>query len=27
MEFQKYAEVPKQAREVMMAEYRAKQNK
>jgi elongation factor G len=27
MEFQKYAEVPKQQREVMMAEYRAKQNK
>jgi elongation factor G len=27
MEFQKYAEVPKQAREVMMAEFRAKQNK
>ncbi|HSS39936.1 MAG TPA: elongation factor G, partial [Polyangia bacterium] len=27
MEFQKYAEVPKQVREVMMAEYRAKQNK
>ena len=27
MEFQKYAEVPKQQREAMMAEYRAKQNK
>ena len=27
MEFQKYAEVPKQAREVMMAEYRAKKDK
>ena len=27
MEFQKYAEVPKQAREVMMAEFRAKKEK
>jgi len=27
MEFQKYAEVPKQAREVMMAEYRQKRDK
>jgi elongation factor G len=27
MEFQKYAEVPKQAREVMIAEYRAKKEK
>ena len=27
MEFQKYAEVPKQAREVMMAEFRAKKDK
>ena len=27
MEFQKYAEVPKQQREAMMAEYRSKQNK
>ena len=27
MEFQKYAEVPKQAREVMIAEYRAKKDK
>ena len=26
MEFQKYAEVPKQAREVMIAEYRAKKD-
>ena len=27
MEFPKYAEVPKQAREVMMAEFRAKKEK
>src|SRR5678809_230317 len=27
MEFQKYAEVPKQARDVMIAEYRAKKEK
>ena len=27
MEFQKYAEVPKQAREVMMAEFRNKKEK
>ena len=27
MEFQKYAEVPKQVREVMMAEYKAKREK
>jgi elongation factor G len=27
MEFQKYAEVPKQAREVMMAEFRTKREK
>ena len=27
MEFQKYAEVPKQQREVMMAEFRAKKDK